>query len=148
MITVLLALPFSLTGALAALYIGGQWIDLYSMIGLILLMGIAKKNSILLVEFINHKRFIDRLPLSQAILEASPIRLRPILMTSAATLAAALPAALALGPGAESRIPMAVTILGGVAISTVFTLVVVPCVYSLLSPLEGPKPEWILILHD
>lgn len=134
--TVLLALPFSLTGALAGLYLTGQSINLYSMIGIILLMGIVKKNSILLVEFTNHQRDVEKLPLDEAILTASPIRLRPILMTSFATLAAALPPALAIGPGAESRIPMSITIVGGVFVSTLFTLFVVPCAYRVLSRLE------------
>ncbi len=137
--TVLLALPFSLTGALAALYLADQSINLYSMIGIILLMGIVKKNSILLVEFTNHKREQEKMPVKEAILAASPIRLRPILMTSVATLAAALPPALAVGPGAESRIPMSIAIVGGVLVSTLFTLLVVPCAYSLLSRLERKK---------
>ncbi|MBX7138621.1 MAG: efflux RND transporter permease subunit [Oligoflexia bacterium] len=140
-LVVLLSLPFSITGAVAALYLTGQSLNLYSMIGVILLMGIVKKNGILLVEFTNHKRFVDKLPLREAILEASPIRLRPILMTSLATLAAAVPPALALGPGAESRIPMSITIIGGVLVSTVFTLFVVPCAYSLISKLEGKRRE-------
>jgi HAE1 family hydrophobic/amphiphilic exporter-1 len=136
--SVLLALPFSLTGAFLALKLGGQSLNLYSMIGLVLLMGIVKKNSILLVEFTNKKRE-EGLNLSEAILAAGPIRLRPILMTSFATLAAALPPALALGPGAESRIPLAITVIGGVVVSTGFTLLVVPCAYSLLARLES-KP--------
>ncbi|MCO6432651.1 MAG: efflux RND transporter permease subunit [Deltaproteobacteria bacterium] len=140
-ITVLLALPFSVTGAFLALYLLDQSINLYSMIGIVLLMGIVKKNSILLVEFTNHKRYDDGLPVKEAILEAGPIRLRPILMTSAATIAAAIPPALALGPGAESRIPMAITVVGGVLVSTMFTLFVVPCAYSLLSAFERKPKE-------
>jgi hydrophobe/amphiphile efflux-1 (HAE1) family protein len=131
-IIVFISMPFSLTGAFLGLYLFNQSINLYSMIGIILLMGIVKKNAILLVEFINHKRFVDNLPLKEAILEAGPIRLRPILMTTFATLAAALPPALALGPGAETRIPMAITILFGVSISAFFTLFVTPCAYSLI----------------
>ncbi len=137
--TVLLALPFSLTGALIALHLTNQSLNLFSMIGIILLMGIVKKNSILLVEFTNHKREVERLDVDQAILEASPIRLRPILMTSIATLAAALPPAMAFGPGAESRIPMSVTVVGGVFVSTFFTLFVVPCAYRIFSRLERKK---------
>jgi HAE1 family hydrophobic/amphiphilic exporter-1 len=134
---VLLALPFSISGAFVALLITGQTINLYSLIGLVLLMGIVKKNSILLVEFANAKRFIEGLPVREAILAAGPVRLRPILMTSLATLAAAVPPALALGPGAESRIPMAITVIGGVILSTFFTLLVVPCAYSLMVNLES-----------
>ncbi|QSR88740.1 efflux RND transporter permease subunit [Methylacidiphilum caldifontis] len=136
--SVLLALPFSLSGALLALWFTHQSINLYSMIGLILLMGIAKKNSILLVEFTNQLRN-KGLPIKEAILEAAPIRLRPILMTSMATIAAAIPPAFALGPGAESRIPMAITLLGGIVVSTLFTLFVVPSSYLLLSRFEKPS---------
>jgi Cu/Ag efflux pump CusA len=108
----------------------------------VLLMGIVKKNSILLVEFTNAKRFIDGFSVRDAILFAGPVRLRPILMTSLATLAAAVPPALALGPGAESRIPMAITVIGGVIVSTFFTLLVVPCAYSLMVRLESKShPE-------
>jgi len=138
-ITVLLALPFSVTGAFLALLLTHQSLNLYSMIGLILLMGIVKKNSILLVEFANQQRERHGYNAHDAMLKAAPIRLRPILMTSFAILAAAVPPALAIGPGAESRIPMAVTVLGGVAISTFFTLLVVPCAYSLFSRLEHPS---------
>ncbi len=139
---VLLALPFSISGAFFALLLTGQSINLYSLIGLVLLMGIVKKNSILLVEFCNARRFIDGFSVRDAILSAGPVRLRPILMTSLATLAAAVPPALALGPGAESRIPMAITVIGGVIVSTFFTLLVVPCAYSLMANLEGKShPE-------
>jgi hydrophobe/amphiphile efflux-1 (HAE1) family protein len=137
-ITVLIALPFSVSGAFIALMLTGQSINLYSMIGLILLMGIVKKNSILLVEFANQKRETDNLSAREAMLVAGPIRLRPILMTSVATLAAAVPPALAIGPGAESRIPLSVTVLGGVTLSTFFTLLVVPCAYLIFSHLEHP----------
>jgi hydrophobe/amphiphile efflux-1 (HAE1) family protein len=136
-LVILLALPFSLTGALLALYVTGQSLNLYSMIGMVLLMGIAKKNSILLVDFANRRQEEEGLGPREALLEACPIRLRPILMTSFATLAAAIPPALALGPGTESRVPMAVTILGGVLVSTVFTLLVVPCAYLVLSRKRG-----------
>jgi HAE1 family hydrophobic/amphiphilic exporter-1 len=141
--TILFALPFSVTGAFLALLLTHQSLNLYSMIGLILLMGIVKKNSILLVEFANQRRETQGIDAHAAMLEAGPIRLRPILMTSFATLAAAIPPALALGPGAESRIPLAVTVLGGVTLSTAFTLLVVPCAYSLLSRLEN-KPSRVL----
>ncbi len=123
--TVLLALPFSVSGALLALWLAGQSLNVYSMLGLILLMGIAKKNSILLVDFTNQIREqgIER---HEALLQACPIRLRPILMTSVATIAGALPPALALGPGAELQRPMALAIVGGMIVSTGFTLFVVP----------------------
>lgn len=134
-VTILIALPFSVSGAFIALYLGGQTLNVYSMIGLILLMGIVKKNSILLVEFTNHVRKEGK-SASEALIEACPIRLRPILMTSIATVVGAIPAALAIGPGAESRIPMALAVIGGVIVSTVLTLLVVPCVYLLFDRLS------------
>lgn len=138
--TILIALPFSLVGAFIALWVFDQSLNIYSMIGLILLMGIAKKNSILLVDFTNHTRDAKRgISIREALLEACPIRLRPILMTSVATMASAIPAALAIGPGSETRIPMAVTVIGGVAVSTLFSLYLVPCVYLIFSRLEGRR---------
>lgn len=132
-ITVLIALPFSVTGAFAALYMSNQSINIYSMIGIILLMGLVKKNSILLVDFTNHVRVTTKADIYSALTQACPVRLRPILMTSVATVAAAVPPALAFGPGAETRIPLAVAIIGGVTVSTLLTLFVVPCVYSLIT---------------
>ena len=127
---VLLALPFSISGALLALWVSGQSLNLYSFIGIVLLMGIVKKNSILLVDFTNQLR-AKGVPVREALLEACPNRLRAILMTSLSTIAAAIPPALALGPGAEVLRPMAITVIGGIMVSTFFTLLVIPCVYSL-----------------
>jgi multidrug efflux pump subunit AcrB len=127
--TVLLALPFSVSGAFLALWIFGQSLNVYSMLGLILLMGIAKKNSILLVDFTNQMR-ADGAATHEALMRACPLRLRPILMTSFATIAGALAPALAIGPGAELQRPMAIAIVGGMAVSTFFTLFVVPAAYS------------------
>jgi multidrug efflux pump subunit AcrB len=129
--TVLLALPFSVSGALVALYLAGQSLNVYSFLGLILLMGIAKKNSILLVDFTNQAR-ASGMERHEALLHACPVRLRPILMTSIATIAGALPPALAIGPGAELQRPMALAIVGGMIVSTALTLFVVPAAYSLL----------------
>ena len=109
--TVLLALPFSISGALIALWLAGQSLNVYSVLGMILLMGIAKKNSILLVDFTNQLRE-QGAERHEALLEACPLRLRPILMTSIATIAGALPPALAIGPGAELQRPMALALVG------------------------------------
>ncbi|MDB5037814.1 MAG: acriflavine resistance protein [Bacteriovoracaceae bacterium] len=136
-ISVLMALPFSISGALMGLFLFHQTLNIYSAIGFILLMGIVKKNSILLVDFTNHCR-AEGLNIQAALLKACPIRLRPIVMTSAATVAAALPEAFSIGPGSETTIPMAVAIIGGVTASTILTLFVVPCAYSLLSRFERP----------
>ncbi len=139
-ITILMALPFSITGALLALSVTNQSLSLFSMIGLILLMGIVKKNSILLVDFTNQQRDAGA-NVHDALLHACPVRLRPILMTSVATVAGAIPEALNFGAGAETRIPMAISLIGGVTLSTFLTLYVVPCVYSLFSTLERPEPK-------
>ena len=139
-ITVLTALPFSLSGALIALYLCHQSLSLFSMIGLILLMGIVKKNSILLVDFTNQQR-AQGLDAEEALLHACPVRLRPILMTSVATVVGAIPEALNFGAGAETRVPMAVSIIGGVTLSTLLTLYVVPCVYRVFSRWERPEAE-------
>jgi len=133
--TVLLALPFSFSGAFVALLLGNHSLNIFSFIGLILLLGIVKKNSIMLVEFTNQLR--ERgFSAVDALKEACPIRLRPIIMTSVSTVAAALPPAMAVGPGAETRIPMAVAVIGGVIVSTLLTLFVVPAAYLSLVPFE------------
>jgi HAE1 family hydrophobic/amphiphilic exporter-1 len=130
---ILSALPFSISGALISLYLGGQSINIYSVIGIILLIGIAKKNSIMLVEFANQLRDqgLDKL---KATIESANLRFRPIMMTSIATIAAAIPAAVNFGPGAETRIPMALAVIGGVIVSTALTLIVVPVLYQWISP--------------
>ena len=138
-VTVLMALPFSVSGAFLTLLAFGHSLNIFSFIGLILLMGIVKKNSILLVDFTNQVRDRGGIAVRAALLEACPIRLRPILMTSFATIAAALPLALALGPGAELRAPMAIAVIGGVLVSTFLTLFVVPCVYELLARFEHDR---------
>ncbi len=133
-ITVLVALPFSVSGAFVALFLANQSVNIYSMIGIILLMGIVKKNSILLVDFTNQVRDTERLPLREALKHACPKRLRPILMTSFATIAGAIPAGFSFGSGAESLKPMSLAVIGGVLVSTFLTLLVVPAIYSILSP--------------
>ncbi|PWU22447.1 MAG: AcrB/AcrD/AcrF family protein, partial [Bdellovibrio sp.] len=138
-IAILMALPFSFSGAFFALKAMNQSINMYSMIGILLLMGIVKKNSILLIEFTNLVRERSGPAANdarKALIEACPVRLRPIIMTSLATIAAAIPSALAQGAGSETFKPMAVTLIGGVFVSTLLTLYVVPIVYSLLDKLS------------
>jgi multidrug efflux pump subunit AcrB len=125
------------------------------MIGVLLLMGIVKKNSIILVDYANQVRAGKGLGALSAMLEAGPVRLRPILMTSFATMAAALPAALALGPGSEVREPMAVAVIGGVLVSTALSLLVVPAFYvvadratSAVKRLVRRAPEAAGTAHD
>lgn len=126
---ILLALPFSVAGAVLSLWITGVSLNMYSAIGIILLAGIVKKNSIMLVEFTNQIKEQNDISTYEALIAACPLRLRPILMTTLTTIAGTLPAALSLGPGAESRIPMAITVIGGLILSTALTLFVVPCAY-------------------
>jgi multidrug efflux pump subunit AcrB len=127
-VTVLTILPLSFVGAIFALLWSNQTLNIFSMIGLLLLAGIVKKNSIILVEYANHA--LDRGGTArEAMLEAGPTRLRPILMTSIATMMAAVPAALGLGAGAETRRPMAIAVIGGLVLSTLLSLFVVPAFY-------------------
>lgn len=133
-LTVMLALPFSISGALIALYLGGFNLDMVGLIGMILLMGLVAKNSILLVEFTNQLRRRG-LEVNEAILEAGPIRLRPIVMTTLAMILGMAPLAAGLGSGSEMRQPMGVAVIGGLLTSMLLTLVVVPVAYSLIADL-------------
>lgn len=127
-IIVLSVLPLSVAGAAFALWMSGKSLNIFSMIGLLLLMGIAKKNSIILVDYAQQLR-AEGLDAHDAMMKAGPIRLRPILMTSMATMMAAVPSALSLGPGSETRGPMAIAIIGGLIVSTALSLMVVPAFY-------------------
>jgi multidrug efflux pump len=132
--TVLMAVPLAVTGALFTLWVAGSSLNLYSQIGMILLIGLVTKNSILLVDYANRLRE-KGLELTAALLEAGRVRLRPILMTSVAVIMGAVPIALALGAGSISRRPLGYAIVGGVFFSTALTLFVVPVVYSLMEGL-------------
>jgi multidrug efflux pump len=125
-----------LAGAVFALLLMDKTLNIFSMIGLLLLMGIVKKNSIILVDYATQeqRRGLDARAAMQS---AGPIRLRPILMTSIATLVAAIPAALGLGSGSETRVPMAIAVIGGVIVSTLLSLFVVPAFYVLADRVRG-----------
>ena len=129
--TIMLSLPFSLTGAILGLLISGQTMNIISLIGVIMLMGLVTKNAILLVDYTNQLRK-GGMEIVEALLEAGTIRLRPILMTTAAMIFGMMPIALGIGSGAEMRQSMGVVLIGGLISSTVLTLVVVPSVYLLL----------------
>ena len=129
-LTVLLAVPLAVTGALAALWLTGSTLNVYSQIGMILLIGLVSKNSILLVTYANDLRGRGRDAVA-AMQEAGRIRLRPILMTSVASIFGALPIALGLGAGAGSRRPLGYAIIGGLIVSTILTLYLVPAVFVL-----------------
>jgi multidrug efflux pump len=127
-ITIITILPLSIAGAAFALALAKQSLNIFSMIGLLLLMGIVKKNSIILVDYANAFK-AQGYDAREAMKRAGPIRLRPILMTATATMMAALPPALGIGSGSEIRVPMAIGVIGGLILSTLLSLVVVPSFY-------------------
>jgi multidrug efflux pump len=130
--TILLSVPLAVFGALASLVAMGQSLNIYSQIGLIMLVGLVTKNAILIVEYSNQLR-ARGLDVREAVVEASRIRLRPILMTSFSTIFGVLPIALGLGSGGEARQPLGVAVVGGMLFSTFLTLLLVPVVYRLLA---------------
>jgi len=130
-ITIMLSLPLSVIGAFGALYLTGMTLNIFSMIGVIMLMGLVTKNAILLVDFANQLRASGE-ELREALVKAGMIRLRPIVMTTAAMIFGMIPVALALSEGGEVRAPMAVCVIGGLLTSTALTLVVVPVVYTFM----------------
>ncbi len=134
--TVLLAMPLSFIGAFGALLLTGNTISIFSFIGLILLMGLVKKNAILLVDYANvlRERGFSR---REAILQAGPVRLRPILMTTFAMVFGMIPVAFGMGEGAESRSPMGIAVIGGLLTSLFLTLLVVPAAYDLFDDWQG-----------
>jgi multidrug efflux pump len=134
--TVLLAVPLAVTGALLLLYATGSTLNLYSQIGMVLLIGIVTKNSILLVEYANQLK-ARGLESMEAMLEAARIRLRPIIMTAFATIVGALPIALGLGAGSASRRPLGYAIVGGLFFSTILTLFLVPVAYVMIDNLRA-----------
>ena len=131
-IAIMASLPLALIGVMLALLASGSTLNLFSMIGLIMLMGLVTKNAILLVDFANHARRRGA-SVPDALLEAGRVRMRPIMMTTAAMVFGMLPLALALNPGGEIQAPMGRAIIGGVITSTLLTLVVVPVLYSYLA---------------
>jgi HAE1 family hydrophobic/amphiphilic exporter-1 len=127
----MLAQPLAIVGGVAALWTTGQTINIYSMIGLVLLIGLVAKNSILLVDLTNQRR-ANGMGIDDALMNACPTRMRPVLMTSATVVLALLPAALGFGAGAETNQPLSIAVSGGMISSTLLRLVVVPAVYSLV----------------
>jgi len=128
---IMLAQPLAIIGGLIALLITGDTLNIYSMIGLVLLIGLVAKNSILLVDLTN--QLVEKgADVNDALKEACPVRLRPVVMTSLTIILALLPAALGLGAGSETNKPLSVAIIGGMISSTLLTLVVVPAAYSLV----------------
>ena len=134
-IIIMLALPLALVGALLMLLVTGQHLGMPAMIGIVMLMGLVTKNAILLVDLTNQLRREKGLGVVEAILQAGPVRLRPILMTTLAMVLGMLPSAFGVGEGGEFRAPMSLATIGGLMTSTLLTLVVVPVAYLLLDRL-------------
>ena len=137
-VIIMLAQPLAIIGGLIALLITGNSLNIFSMIGLVLLIGLVAKNSILLVDLTNQLRE-KGLSVHEALSEACPVRLRPVLMTSLTIILALLPAALGLGAGSETNKPLSIAIIGGMISSTLLTLVVVPAAYSLVMSIFKPS---------
>ena len=129
---IMLSVPLSMTGALLTLWLLGGTLNIYSQVGLVTLVGLITKHGILIVEFSNQLRDKGE-ELVEAVVNASELRLRPILMTTGAMVLGALPLATAAGAGAESRIPIGLVIVGGMTFGTLLTLFVVPTAYTLIA---------------
>ncbi len=134
--TIMLTVPLALAGALLSMWYFNQTVNIFSQIGMIMLIGLVTKNGILIVEFANQRQR-QGLSIADAILDASAARFRPILMTSISTVLGILPIALALGAGAESRVSMGIAVIGGLIIGSLLTLYVIPAMYSMLSPVKS-----------
>jgi multidrug efflux pump len=141
-LSILLTVPLALVGAAGSLWLTGQTLNIFSQIGMIMLIGLVTKNGILIVEFANQQRGRGLSPLD-AVREAAISRFRPVLMTSLSTILGILPIALALGAGAESRRSMGIAVVGGLVIGTALTLLVIPAIYTFLAskPKPGSSPD-------
>jgi len=140
---IMITVPLALTGAMLALWLTGQSINIFSQIGMIMLIGLVTKNGILIVEFANQKQENGMTKL-EAVTEAAMQRLRPIIMTSLATALGALPIALSLGAAATSRMPLGTVIVGGIMFSLILTLLVIPAMYMFFATVKKkPEPEYV-----
>src|SRR5690606_1040227 len=142
-IIIIITVPLAIAGALLCLWLFGQTLNIFSQIGMIMLVGLVTKNGILIVEFANKRQFAG-LSKTEAAIEASTMRLRPILMTSLTMALGALPIALSLGAASTSRIPLGIVIVGGIIFSLVLTLFVIPAMYTYMSTRKG-KSEMELL---
>lgn len=135
-LTIMFTVPLALFGALASLWIFDFTLNIFSQIGIIMLIGLVTKNGILIVEFANQRK-AQGMPVDEAIIGAAIARFRPILMTSLSTILGILPIALALGAGSEGRVPMGVAVIGGLAFATILTLFIIPAIYTFLRSKKG-----------
>jgi multidrug efflux pump len=137
-LVILITVPLSICGALVPLFLGWSSMNIYTQVGLVTLIGLITKHGILIVEFANQLRRTQGLSRRAAVEEAAAIRLRPVLMTTAAMVFGMVPLILASGAGAVSRFDIGLVIATGMSIGTLFTLFVLPCVYSLLAQPDAP----------
>ncbi|MDX5337868.1 MAG: efflux RND transporter permease subunit [Cyclobacteriaceae bacterium] len=135
-LTIMFTVPLALFGALGTLWLFGFTLNIFSQIGIIMLIGLVTKNGILIVEFANQRK-AQGMPVEEAIFGAAVARFRPILMTSLSTILGILPIALALGAGAESRVPMGAAVIGGLTFATILTLFIIPAIYTFLTSKQG-----------
>ncbi len=135
---IMLTVPLALAGAMFSLWYFQQTLNIFSQIGMIMLIGLVTKNGILIVEFANQRK-AQGLTVGEAIVDAATQRLRPILMTALSTILGTLPIALALGAGSETRVPMGIAVVGGLIVATGLTLYVIPAIYSFVSREAGPQ---------
>jgi multidrug efflux pump subunit AcrB len=146
-VAIMMSLPLSLIGVLVALLVTGSTLNIFSVIGVVMLMGLVTKNAILLVDFTNHGQRAGKSQF-QAILDAGQVRLRPILMTTLAMIFGMLPMAIGAGDGGETQAPMGRAVIGGVITSSLLTLVVVPVAYTYLDNLGKRATRWFKRGHD
>ncbi len=144
---ILLTVPLALVGALGLLWAAGATMNVFSQIGIVMLVGLVTKNGILIVEFARQRQAAGA-TVMEAALEGAAARFRPILMTTLATILGTLPIALALGAGAESRVPMGLAVVGGLSVGTLLTLFVIPAVYTFLAGAHRPIPDEVALSGD
>jgi len=137
---IMLSVPLAVAGALFSLWATGGSLNVYSQIGIVLLVGLMAKNGILIVEFANQLRD-EGMSVRDAVIEASALRLRPIVMTVVSTVLGAVPLVIASGAGAESRTAIGIVIIGGLGLSSILTLFLTPVLYGLLAPFAKPPRE-------
>jgi HAE1 family hydrophobic/amphiphilic exporter-1 len=130
-------LPFAAFGALLALYVSGQQLDVYGYVGVVMLIGIVKKNAIMMIDFAIERERAEHTSPAIAIVEAATVRFRPIMMTTVAAIVGTLPIAIGFGASAASRRPLGIAVVGGLAFSQVVTLFVTPVFYTYLDDLQG-----------
>jgi multidrug efflux pump len=135
-LTIMFTVPLALFGALGSLWLFDFTLNIFSQIGIIMLIGLVTKNGILIVEFANQRK-AQGMPIDEAIIGAASARFRPILMTSLSTILGILPIALALGAGSEGRVPMGVAVIGGLTFATILTLFIIPAIYTFLTSKKG-----------